>query len=257
MIKNVLARLAPACLAILTSVGCARNTGAQASCAVETFTFAGADTSSVRVDRMRGVSRAEALHGETTLAGGLGRVVEDAHIDERGVLTSAKIALHSGGAGPDLVAVFNRSAGAAGEGTIDVWTAGGTDRWTAPADSPWVLVPIEGKGGQRVPTPVAAIIAARAAEAAGGRDAWVRVIDVSARRSYRTPSDQVVVPSETGRTVVFGPSAVDLDASFVREVRWPARDLKLDRVDGAPPVAPPASSSLACAGLWKEERPRL
>ncbi len=257
--RNILSGLAPLCLALIAgiaSVGCAPRTSAQASCSIDNFSFASEDASTSRVDRARDASQSEQLHGETILTGGRGRVVEDVMIDAKGRMTGAKIALYGAGPAPDLVAVMNRPE--RGEGIIEVKTNDRTDRWTAPADSPWVLVPIEGAGGHRVPTPVAAMVASRAVHAAGGGEAWVRVIDVSARRSYRTPGDQIAVPTEIGETVIFGHNGVDLDASFVREVRWAAQDIKLARVnnEGAP-LAPPTQAPMACGGMWKEERLRL
>lgn len=218
------------------SGGCATAPAPSAQPVVEPRVYVYGDDagSQSRVERTVGADGREVLHGETELSAGgrLGRVVEDATLGADGSLEHAEIAVYGRcGVEPDQRVSFNRK-----NGLVEVRTADRTERWRVPTDAPWALLPPSDASGRAAATPVMAWIALRAAPAG-----VVRMIDADRRWTYRLPSDQVAVTTETGTTIVLGNDGVDTGSDFVDALHLDGAGVSLGRFE-EPTLAP----ALAC-----------
>jgi hypothetical protein len=183
--------------------------------------------SSSRITRLAGVDGGETVRGDTEISlrpGSTGRLhlTETATIDGGGQLLNARV-VAAGARKTEMRFVLEPSAAMVhimrdGVATVD---------WRVPADAPWLYRPGSSADGLLASTPVAGWIAARAV-AAGP---VVRVLEPELQESYLVPSDQVVIPTEKGSTVVLADDGIDTDGDFVTEVRLSSRSIRLDCVD--------------------------
>lgn len=178
-----------------------------------THVFVGGAGSGARVTRTIVSTGGEALHGEVDIALGARarrHIVEDVELDARGWLTRAQITVtvEPGGEAEARLTLDPQS------GIVTAQAAGVTQTWRAPVNAPWVYA-APGAAGQEIPTPVAAWVTLRAAQAAPS----VHQIDRTARRAWSVPREQIMIPTESGTTVVLGGDGADVDERFVERVR--------------------------------------
>jgi hypothetical protein len=206
------------------AVAAAPERGACAASSIACVTtFLGERGTSARVTRSRAADGSETLHGETDLTFGAHArrcIVEDVSLDARGQLTQADVAVGDSCAGPADASAHLDPAG----GVVRVTTPAGVVERRAPSASPWVYTP-EVLPDRALTTPIAAWVAARAA----ALSPTVTLVQLERRQVWRVPSDQVVVATELGSTVVLGDEGADVEGGFVDRIRMPDYAMTLVR----------------------------
>ncbi|MFO0591418.1 MAG: hypothetical protein U0441_27970 [Polyangiaceae bacterium] len=209
--------------------GCASKgsdgaSSAAADRAVHSFTFGGAGLSAQsRVERTFREGGGEMLAGttEVRLPGEPHPFVvrETATLDAAGRLQTATSELRAGQRAEDVMRTVLFDAAA---GTITIRDAKGSATMHASADHPWYYVnpfsdiaPLASDA-----TAVQAWIARRAAESATGDVARLRAIDVTAKGSFLTLANQVLMSDQSTAWVVLGDEVIETDADFVRALPW-------------------------------------
>jgi hypothetical protein len=183
------------------------------------MTFTGERGARAHVTRSIQPDGSEVLHGETEIAlgsGGRRCIVEDAHLDRTGRLSSADVASGTCGAAPESRFHLDPARGV---------VRTGAGEWTAPRASPWIYTP-EALAGHAVATPVATWVAARA----GAASPTLTLVQLEQGRASRVPVDQVAIPTELGTTVVLGGDGADVGSGFVDRVRLLDESVTLTRV---------------------------
>ena len=192
--------------------------------AVHSFTFGGAGiTAQSRVERASHEGGGETLDGTTEV-----RLPGEAHpfvvheiatLDRTGRLVTATSELRTGLHAEDVLRTVQLDAG---DGTITVRDAKGTSTLRVAADHPWFytnpfsdIAPLASDT-----TAVQAWIARRAAESATGDLARVRSVDVTAKSSFVTLANQVLMSDQSTGWVLLGDEAIETDADFVRALPW-------------------------------------
>jgi hypothetical protein len=249
---NMIRRVAPLLLggvlgglAVLASCAKAPMTATEPAPEAKTFVYGNHEGSVSRVERSVGADGRETLHGETEIAGAgnVGRVVEEVSLDASGSLVSAEIAVYSRcSEQADKRVRIDRA-----RGLVEVQTAGGVERWRVANDAPWALAPVADAMGRTMATPVSAWITLRAASAG-----TVRVIDTDRRWTYRTPADQLAVPTDEGTTVVLGGDGVDANREFIETLRLNGAGVVLSRI-----AEPSPTPELACGSFGRPGVSRL
>lgn len=198
----------------------------------EAIVFVSGAGSVARVTRVAGPDGSETLHGETELAlnADVRRcLVEDVTLDAGGHLLQADITASASCDGePSFHAHLDPASGVA-----RIATEAGVTETVAPQGAPWIYTP-EALPGCAATTPVAAWVAMRAAAVAPS----LTLIELEKRRAWRTPRDQVVVPTELGTTVVLGSDGAEVGPEFVRRIRLADYGVTLVRIprEGEPAI---------------------
>lgn len=157
----------------------------------------------------------ERLTGLTHLAQGT-RVWEEARYDHAGRLVRAE-SVCSMPSGESTSVTFEPAAG-----VVESRNARGSRRWSVPTDYAWVWLP-SGCGEAAITTPVAALVAARAAK----HRSVLRVIDPHRYSGHTVMVDQVVVREDAhANWVVLGDDAVLVQDDV--PLRWHANALDVD-----------------------------
>jgi hypothetical protein len=185
----------------------------------------GAGASS-RFTLQRDADGRETVRGDTEIwpgAGGGGRLrlTETAIFDQHGRLLGADVVATEPPAPETRFALDPR------HGTVRVVRGGTAVDWHVPVDAPWSYRPVSSAAGKLVSTPLAALIALRAASA----NSIVRMLEPESEQSYLATADQVSVPTEIGTTVVLAGDGVDFDDHLVTEVRLLDRRITLRCAD--------------------------
>ncbi len=228
--------MAAGMIAVFASVlGCAHHDGAGEASAseihgqsshtgVHSFAFgAGGVSATSRVERTVRSDGAEVLHGvtEVRLPGEAHPMVlrETAEIAATGRLIDATSELRSGLHARDLVRAVHMDAA---NGTVAVRDAKGESTFKVSADHPWFYVnPFADVAPVAADTTaVQAWVARRAAQVEASSLPRVRGIDVGARGSYITLSNQVLLDDAPSAWVVLGDEAIETDSEFVRALPW-------------------------------------
>lgn len=208
--------------------------------AVDTLSFVGGAGASARVSRVVAPDGSETLHGETELslsASSRRCIIEDVRLDARGSLVRADVSTAAScDAAPETVAHLEPARGLAcvttaqaGDGAAFHLRIPGV---SGEAAASWVYTP-QVLPGRAVTTPVAAWVAFRAAAVSPS----LTLVALELRQVWRVPRDQVVVPTETGATVVLGYDGSDVRAGFVERLRLADYDVTLVRVPGSGDLA--------------------
>jgi len=176
----------------------------------EVVVFASSEGARARVTRVASLDGGETLHGETELwLGATTRrcIIEDVRLDPRGRLLQADLSTAAScDAEPEVRAHLEPARGI-------VTTRAGVQDPIPPSAAPWIYTP-EALPGRAVTTPVAAWVALRAAASSP----WLTLVQLERGRVWRVPSEQVVVPTERGTTVVLGHDGAEVGAGFVERV---------------------------------------
>ncbi|MDB4943715.1 MAG: hypothetical protein JWP97_3249 [Labilithrix sp.] len=131
-------------------------------------------------------------------------VEEDVRLDPAGRLVHAETRTRDGAEAQITVTLDAPSH------TVVVDRGGKRETWTVPGDEPWIIAPVQGARGEKVPTPLVAWSTYRTT-----RDAeWVRLVLPLEKKSYVVPRDQYVV----GSTVIVADQAIEVDEQFVRTI---------------------------------------
>lgn len=217
------------CLVSLLLTSCAAPQQANAP-HFDTFRSYAADGSRMQsslVQSLDGRDATEHLSGLTQLDDG-SWASEDATLDASGRLLRAEAKL-AGPCGREHE-IVRRIVLDPRAGTVDITAPALQTRWAVPNDLPWVYAPllhVEGEDEQRVTTPVAAVVALRAARV----DRAVRMLDVDRFRSHSVMVDQVVVPDEHETHVVLGDDVAEIDASLPQRLHLAALGREVRAVD--------------------------
>jgi hypothetical protein len=183
---------------------------------------------SSRVTLQRDADGRETVRGVTEVSPGAGAVgrlqlTETATFDAHGRLLGADVVAREPPAPETHFALDPR------RGTVRIVRGGAAVDWHVPVDAPWTYRPASSASGKLASTPVAALVALRAANAGS----VVRVLEPEREESYLTPADQVSVPTEKGTTVVLAGDGVDFDDQLVTEVRLLDRSITLRCADAS------------------------